>query len=94
MEMDSFYDWEKMSISSIIYVMVQWLNIHHVEFNTTNRQNVESGIWYDLVVKDKDFNHQWHVSSQRQSLLKERLIAELDRRNYRESYLKERETKS
>lgn len=87
MDIDKFYDWEKMHVAGIIYVMVKWMNIHHVEFTTTQRPKVESGIWYDITVKDENFSPIWNVSAQRLELLKERLIEMLDRKNFRKDYL-------
>jgi len=70
-------------VSSIISIMVRWLNFHAVEFNTAQRGNVESGVWYEITVKDENYQYQWCVESQSIELLKDRLIKKLDALNLR-----------
>lgn len=90
MDLEELNNWENKSISGIIGIMVQWLNFHHVEFVTTSRPKVESGMWYEISVKDENFNYVFSVSAQKQTLLRERLIEQLDKLNLRTEYLQRR----
>jgi hypothetical protein len=88
MDLDKINNWENMSVSGIIGIMVKWLDFHHIELTTQARPKVESGVWYDIQVKDENFNYKFSVSAQRQDLLRARLIEQLDKLNLREEYLK------
>lgn len=92
MILDKIYKWEDMSLTGITTVMVKWLNFHAVEISTKYRHNVESGIWYDLTIKDDAFNYLYNVSAQSSELLKARLIEYLDKKEYRAEWLKEKKT--
>lgn len=94
MDLKKYYDWENMPVASIITIMMKWLNVRKVDFTTTSRANVESGVWLEIIVRDDAFQPLWSVSAQRLDLLKERLIEALDRRNMRNEYLKEKSTPS
>lgn len=86
MDLDKFYKWEGMAVSSIIHLMIKWFNFESIEMLCYSRHNVESGIWYDIkIVKG---GNSWSVSSQRLELLRDRLIKFLDGQNVREDYLK------
>ena len=86
MDIDKFYKWEDMAVSSILHLMIKWFNFERVEMTIHQRHNVETGMWYDIKI-EKD-GKSWGVSSQRLELLRERLIKFLDGENVREDYLK------
>lgn len=85
MALTDLYKWELMSTSGILYVVVKWLNYEFVKFELSERSNVESGIWYTLELWEK--RNQPHasayISSQRDDLLKKRLIEFLDSKDHR-----------
>lgn len=89
---DKFYDWESMSVSQIIQLMVKWFDFHQVNMTCRSRHQVESGIWFDIEISKQE-NEQYSISAQRLDLLKHRLIIALDGIwKVREDYLKERVT--
>ena len=90
MNIETLYNWEKLQLAGIIYVMVKWMDFHDVQLHTNVRDNVESGVWFEVQVRGKQDNYLWTVSSQNLSLLKERLIKKLDHLGLREDYLKTR----
>ena len=86
MDLEKIYEWEKMSVSSIIGIIVKWFDFHNVEFNTNYRPDVESRIWYNIEARDKDSKYVFSVSAQSQILLRQRLIAQLDKLGLRDKY--------
>jgi hypothetical protein len=83
MDLEKYSKWEQLPVSSIISIMVRWLDFHNVEFHVKQRNNVETGIWYEITVRDADHNYLWVVESQSIELLKARLIKKLDSLNLR-----------
>jgi hypothetical protein len=85
MSFEDLYKWESMSVSGILYVVVKWLNYESVKFELVERGSVESGIWYTIELWEKtDQPHaSGYISSQRDDLLKKRLIEFLDNKNHR-----------
>ena len=86
MDLEKMYNWEQMSVSGIIGIMVKWFDFHLVEFETSYRSDVESRIWYDIEVKDKNSKYVFSVSAQTQILLKQRLITQLDKLGLRDKH--------
>lgn len=78
MNIEDLNKWETMNVAGIIHVMVKWLDFYDVQFHTRRRDNVESGVWYEIQVRDESDNYKWTVSSQSLLLLKDRLIKKLD----------------
>lgn len=88
MDLEKFYEWEKMNVTYIIYLMIKWFNFDAVNFETRNRPDVESCVWFDIKIeKDKKT---WYVSGQRPDIIHRRLIEFLDGQNVRADYLKSR----
>lgn len=86
MDLEKIYKWEQMSVSSIIGFMVKWFDFHNVEFNTNYRPDVESRMWYTIEVRDENSKYVFSVSAQTQTLLKQRLITQLDKLELRDKY--------
>lgn len=87
---DKFYDWESMSVSQIIQLMVKWFDFERVNMTCSSRHAVESGIWFEIEI-EKDAHNKYSGSAQRLDLLKTRLIYALDGVwKIREDYLKEK----
>lgn len=92
MDLEEFYNWEKMTPTSIIYLMIKWFDFDEVNLNVRSRPEVASRIWYDVeVTKRKD---KWSFSASRSDLIKDKLIKFLDRKNIRKSYLESRVTEN
>ena len=92
MDLEQYYKWESMGISSIIYVMVKWLNFHDVTLNTRYRKDVESGIWFDIEIREDDKYDKpaFSISAQRTDILRRRLIEYLDKKNLRPEEFKQK----
>jgi hypothetical protein len=86
MDLEKIYEWEKMSVSSIIGIIVKWFEFYYVEFSTNYRPDVESRIWYNIEVRDKNSKYVFSVSAQTQILLKQRFIIQLDKLGLRDKY--------
>lgn len=90
---DKFYDWESMSVSQIIQLMVKWFDFRRVDITCRSRHQVESGIWFDIEIEKHENDDRYSISAQRLDILKSRLITALDDVwKVREDYLKERAT--
>lgn len=92
MDKEDFYNWEKMSISNIISLMVKWFGITSVRMEVFERANVESGVWWEIEFEKDGQKH--FANGQRMDVVRRRLIESLDRLNIRENYLKENEGES
>jgi hypothetical protein len=86
MDLEKIYEWEKMSLSGIIGTMVKFFDFHNVEFNTNYRPDVESRIWYNIEVRNENSKYVFSVSAQTQSLLRQRLITQLDKLGLRDKH--------
>lgn len=84
MDIEDFYNWEKMSISNIIWLMVKWFNCTDVQMEVTER-NVESGVWFRIqFVRD---GNTYYCDGQRPDIVRKRLIDRLDFLDIRKDYL-------
>lgn len=54
MDLNRYYDWENMAISSIIWLMIRWFNFDSVDMNISYRGNVESTVWFLIKITKKD----------------------------------------
>jgi hypothetical protein len=88
MGMDNYYNWEKMAVSSIVWLMIKCFNFDTVDVNTAYRKDVESGVW--ITVKIEKGGKTWYIDGQRTDIIQRRLIEYLDGQNIRNDYLKER----
>ena len=86
MDLEKMYNWEQMSVSGIIGIMVKWFDFHNVEFNTSHRSDVDSRIWYNIEVRGENLKYVFSVSAQTQILLKQRLITQLDKLGLRDKH--------
>ena len=86
MDLEKIYEWEQMSLSGLIGTMVKFFDFYNVEFNTNYRPDVESRIWYNIEVRDENSTYVFSVSAQTQSLLRQRLITQLDKLGLRDNY--------
>jgi len=84
-DIEDFYNWEKMSISNIIHLMVKWFDIDHVEMWVSQRNNVESGVWWNIKFEKDGQNY--YADGQRMDIVRRRLIEQLDRLEIRKDYL-------
>jgi hypothetical protein len=84
MDIEDFYNWEKMSISNIISLMVKWFDVESVKMEV-NTANVESGVWW--IIEFEKGNKKYFVTGQRTDIVRRRLIEQLDRLDIRKDYL-------
>lgn len=84
MDLEKYYKWEDMGISGIIGVLMKWHDFDSVVMES-RKAPVESGVWHEITIKKGEEN--WHVSSQRLNLLKQRFIDVLDQHKVREYWL-------
>jgi hypothetical protein len=93
MDLEDYYNWEKMSLSGIMALMVKWFGFTEVSLEIRQRDNVESGVWYEIKISplptEPDQAHSHFVNGQRTDVVKRRLIELLDQLNVRENYKKE-----
>ena len=91
MDKEDFYNWEKMSLARIITLMVKWFGFPSVNMQVHERDNVESGIWYELKIEHSDLGqiNTSYISGQRSDVVRRRLIEFLDQLDIRKDYLKE-----
>jgi len=89
MRMDNYYNWEKMGLQYIVYLMVKWFLYDTVNIETIGRVDVESGIWITITVKKED--KEWLISGQRVDVVHRRLIEFLDSQNIRQDYKQKRD---
>lgn len=88
MDLNKYYQWEYMALSSIIWLMIKWFNFDSVEMETEYRKDVESGVWISLKIVQGNVAN--YITGQRPDIVKKRLIEYLDSKNIRETYLKEK----
>jgi len=84
MDIEDFYNWEKMSISNIISLMVKWFDVESVKMEV-NKSNVESGVWW--TIEFEKGCKKYFVNGQRTDIVRRRLIEQLDRLDIRKDYL-------
>lgn len=93
MDKEDFYHWEKMSLSGIMSLMVKWFGFPSVTMELRQRDNVESGVWYEITIAPRhdepDQTHNHYVNGQRADVVRRRLIELLDLLEVRKDYLKE-----
>ena len=85
MDIEDFYNWEKMSISNIVHLMVKWFGVTSVEIEVMQRDNVESGVWWRI--KFENDNQTYYADGQRMDIVRRRLIERLDNLDIRKDYL-------
>lgn len=90
MKLEEIYEFEKYSVSGLVWIMVKYFNYHRVEVHTQERANVESGVWITINITVAYFDdgvhrhgNEWIISAQRPDIASRRLA----------DYLKERHPK-
>jgi hypothetical protein len=91
MDKEDLYNWEKMSLSNIILLMVKWFNFDNVTMEVQCRPNVESGVWWNLKIEQD--GKTYYVTGQRTDIVRRRLIEILDSLEIRKHYLNEQNAK-
>lgn len=87
--MDKYFDWEKMTITSIIGLMIMYLGFDKVEMECYARPEVASRIWFNISIRSSEGHLIAGVDGQRIDILKRRLIEYLDGKELRKDWLKE-----
>jgi hypothetical protein len=65
-------NFEKQSVSMIIYNLIKWYMVDRIEMETYSRPEVESSVWIQLRITVKEKS--WYVEGQRLDIVKRRLI--------------------